>query len=307
MNATFLFTRLVAGLLLVLALQAQAQFKGSQCKSDAQCDDGNMCNGVEYCQRGTCTRDSKKSPCGEGERCDVKTQSCEVRFCEQDFMCNDGNWCNGQEVCAPSRGKGTFSDQYASGRWGCFAGTPPCPEGKCDESARSCTVPTTGRTGGCNVPDADGDGHAARECGGDDCDDTDPNINPGMSEICDAAGVDEDCNPMTFGSRDDDGDGQIENRCCNGERCGTDCNDRDATVGLRGTEVCNNKDDDCNGAVDDGVLLEVYLDRDKDGFGDPASRQLQCPLGSNLKNFSLNDFDCNDNDRAVNPARGNCP
>lgn len=280
-----------------------------KCKIDSQCDDGNMCNGTEYCDSGTCAR-KKGSPCGEGERCDVKTQSCELRMCEQNFMCNDGNWCNGQEVCDPSRGKGTFSPAYSSGRWGCFAGQAPCADGGCDESSKSCSVsstPTRSAGGNCSVPDADGDGHAAIACGGDDCNDTDPNINPGVTEICDAAGVDEDCDPSTIGFRDDDGDGQIDQRCCNGDRCGTDCNDKNRNISASSTEVCNNVDDDCDDQVDEGVLLAVYRDNDRDGFGDPAGMQMLCPIGNQLKNFSINDYDCNDQDKSINPARGNCP
>lgn len=41
--------------------------------------------------------------------------------------------------------------------------------------------------------DADGDGYVADEVGGDDCDDTDPAVNPGAAEECDAAQLDEDC------------------------------------------------------------------------------------------------------------------
>jgi hypothetical protein len=39
--------------------------------------------------------------------------------------------------------------------------------------------------------DLDGDGHAAEECGGDDCDDVDGAIHPGQKETCD--GIDNDC------------------------------------------------------------------------------------------------------------------
>lgn len=293
-------------LLLLAAGGAAALTKNGQCKVNADCDDGNMCNGTEHCQLGTCKR-VKDNPCGEGERCDVKTQSCQLRLCEQNFMCSDGNWCNGQEVCDPARGKGSFSNAYGSGRWGCFPGEPACPGGTCNESKRACEATTRNAGGDCRVPDADGDGRAAIACGGDDCDDSDASVSPGLTEICDSAGIDEDCNPRTMGDLDADGDGHVDMRCCNGEFCGTDCNDRNANINTRSTEVCNKLDDNCDGSVDEGVLLEAYKDNDRDGFGDPAQRQLLCPIGNQLKNFSINDFDCNDKDRSVNPAQGNCP
>ncbi len=44
----------------------------------------------------------------------------------------------------------------------------------------------------CECPDGDGDGYESASCGGDDCDDGDPAVNPGAAELCDG-GVDEDC------------------------------------------------------------------------------------------------------------------
>ncbi len=46
--------------------------------------------------------------------------------------------------------------------------------------------------------DADGDGHELPLCGGDDCDDTNDAVNPGMEEIC-GNGLDDDCDGTAGG------------------------------------------------------------------------------------------------------------
>src|SRR5262245_46683199 len=46
----------------------------------------------------------------------------------------------------------------------------------------SATDPTTGTDDPCAFADADGDGHAAIECGGDDCEDGDATIHPGAPD-----------------------------------------------------------------------------------------------------------------------------
>ncbi|MBL8679962.1 MAG: putative metal-binding motif-containing protein [Myxococcales bacterium] len=77
--------------------------------------------------------------------------------------------------------------------------------------------------------DMDNDGHPSAACGGDDCDDNNPRRNPSAREICDTAGVDEDCNPCTLGEvlptgrggdsdRDEDG---FPSRSCFNVRSGT--------------------------------------------------------------------------------------
>lgn len=81
-----------------------------------------------------------------------------------------------------------------------------------------------------------------------------------------------------------------------------DCDDEDAAVYPGAIEVCNDKDDDCNGMVDgyDAVdALTWYQDRDGDGYGDPASAVATC---TPPKGATSNYQDCNDDDATWNPA-----
>ena len=78
----------------------------------------------------------------------------------------------------------------------------------------------------------------------------------------------------------------------------SDCDDTDAAINPSGVEVCNNKDDDCNGLTDDGVGETWYADSDGDGFGNANSRQQACELEDG---WVANDEDCNDGNALVNP------
>ena len=129
----------------------------------------------------------------------------------------------------------------------------------------------------CTAEDADMDGFLSVACGGRDCDDEDPNVNPDQAEVCDVDGVDEDCNPMTLGP-DEDGDGKVDLDCCNVSadglniRCGTDCDDTNAAVAPGMTEMCNGQDDDCDFEADEGLEdLTFYPDCDMDGEGDDSA------------------------------------
>lgn len=109
-----------------------------------------------------------------------------------------------------------------------------------------------------NAQDADGDGHAAVSAGGDDCDDSDSNRFPGNIEVADRDNHDEDCDPTTFaGSNDDrDNDGFLPSWACNEEadgtlNCGRDCDDGDLTVNPHQMDICNRRDDNCDGNIDE--------------------------------------------------------
>ncbi len=165
--------------------------------------------------------------------------------CVLDRECQDTDWCNGEERCMPGA---TDADER-----GCVAAPEPrCEDGYvCEAAAMEC------RTDCLVELDADGDGHRAIECGGDDCDDHDANRYPGNVEICDGEGHDEDCNDETFGFLDADGDGSATRVCCNAANCGDDCNDADSTVNPRAGDVCDGVDNDCSGAADEGCPCSV--------------------------------------------------
>ncbi|MBO6935304.1 MAG: hypothetical protein JJ863_10015 [Deltaproteobacteria bacterium] len=212
--------------------------------------------------------------------------------CTSDVECSDGIFCNGVERCAPSSGD---ADSL-----GCVLGADPClPAQMCDEGAQTC------RTVCAVTADADGDGSLAVECGGADCDDSNADRFPGATEVCDDEGVDEDCNPLTIGTRDEDADGFIDAACCNvvpgaATTCGTDCDDATASVGPRSPETCDGIDQDCDGAIDEGVSRRFFPDVDGDGWGDrDGDPQLGCGVPDG---FVENTLDCNDGDATVSPS-----
>ena len=79
---------------------------------------------------------------------------------------------------------------------------------------------------------------------------------------------------------------------------GPDCNDLAASAYPGGVEVCDGLDNDCNGEVDDGVLLTFYPDRDGDGFGDEEGVLVGCAAGSE---YIDSGGDCDDSDPEVHP------
>ncbi len=115
-----------------------------------------------------------------------------------------------------------------------------------------------------------GDGYAAQQAG--DCDDGDGNVHPGATEKCN--GKDDDCNGSTDPENtpgcipfrkdaDKDGYGTNEQKCLCGPsgdftaENGGDCNDGDKAVHPGAQEVCNGKDDNCDGSIDPPGLCQT--------------------------------------------------
>lgn len=127
----------------------------------------------------------------------------------------------------------------------------------------------------CDV-DNDSDGWTTED---GDCDDNNPSIHPGATEVCD--GKDDDCdgqidedeiNPAVVYYIDSDRDGSggtssfyycsgaypecaavSDDALCASLQSG-DCDDRNAAVNPGATETCNSIDDDCDGSIDEACL-----------------------------------------------------
>ena len=101
--------------------------------------------------------------------------------------------------------------------------------------------------------DVDRDGHAAPSCGGDDCDDDNPDVHPRALELCNDR--DDDCDGETDEGLDADSDGY---KICGDE---PDCDDEDETIHPGAEEICGDYiDQDCDG--DDEECTEPDPDPD---------------------------------------------
>jgi alpha-tubulin suppressor-like RCC1 family protein len=138
-----------------------------------------------------------------------------------------------------------------------------------------------------------------------DCDDTRIDRSPGQPEFCDM--VDNDCNEVVDDMtrevtwyRDADGDGFGIDGAENRSSCepltamgysllGSDCDDTTRSISPVAAEMCNGRDDDCNGRVDFRIGADDFEDDDADGVVDLACG---APFGE----------DCDDRNPATGPG-----
>ena len=204
----------------------------------------------------------------------------------------------------------------------------------CDEFDNDCDLETDEADGNPDVlelwPDGDSDSYGDDAAGssttcpadglveqGGDCDDTDPQVNPDATEVCDD--LDNDCDGSTDPETsidvldwyaDNDGDGfgnSLDQVWSCDQPTGfvadiTDCDDAESAVNPGATEVCNDLDDDCDGSTDVGATdaSTWYPDTDGDSFGNASGTTVtQCNQPSG---YELDSTDCDDGDGASYPG-----
>ncbi len=82
---------------------------------------------------------------------------------------------------------------------------------------------------------------------------------------------------------------------------GGDCDDNDPKVHSGAAERCNNKDDNCDGTIDENlVAMTQYEDKDGDGYGKVTGMTVvaKCPPAG----YAPAAGDCDDNDPLVHPG-----
>ena len=150
-----------------------------------------------------------------------------------------------------------------------------------------------------------------------DCDDMDPNVNPGMPETCD--GIDNNCDGQNnegltyytyYLDSDNDGYGDLAislDTCIVNDPVGyvsnsMDCNDADPNVNPSMSEICDGIDNNCDGRNNEGLTYYTYyFDSDGDGFGDLAFPMDTC-IANSPAGYVDNFEDCNDALAEINPS-----
>ncbi len=161
------------------------------CNDSTDCDDGNEC-----------TEDS----------CDTNTGACQNVAVANGSPCDDGLYCTDPDSCTDGvchgeeRDCSSLEDQCNHGM--CVESHSACEKSPANEQqpcddGDACTMEDKCVFGTCTgrAMDADGDSFADEACGYNDCDDTNPDINPGTNEgpaadpTC-SDGLDNDCDGM---------------------------------------------------------------------------------------------------------------
>lgn len=113
-------------------------------------------------------------------------------------------------------------------------------------------------------------------------------VSPGAHKLCLLIAV--LCLSLGCSSADEDSDGWTAEE--------GDCNDLDSSVNPGKSESCDGFDQNCDGQIDEGLLVVLFQDLDHDGYGSAATMQ-GC---SSQAGYTPLGGDCNDNNATIYPS-----
>jgi len=153
------------------------------CTVDAECNDGNVCNGVETCNPTVGCIAGTPLACNDGDACNG-TETCNATtgcVAGTPPTCDDGNVCNGTETCSSATGcvPGTplscddgnacNGAETCNAATGCAVGTPlDCNDGDACNGLESC-LPASGCQAGIPLDCSDGDPCTTDSCSAGQC------------------------------------------------------------------------------------------------------------------------------------------
>ncbi len=243
------------------------------CTTNSDCDDRRFCNGVETCVATVCQPGTAPT-CDDMVACTIDICDPALNACSAAAPDRDGDG-HGDASCLDRMGSPLGDDCDDSDARRAPGNLEVCDILGVDED---CDLSTLGGIdmdrdtfidGRCCNPMLAG--ATSRNCGRD-CVDSSASVNPMGTETCN--GIDDDCD----GTPDEDcictpgvtRGCVLRGVCAAGvETCtdGTvwsDCSIAPAPTG----DVCDGRDEDCDGRVDEGVTVRCWLDVDGDGFAD---------------------------------------
>jgi len=169
---------------------------------------GNACGANESCQNGQCV-----FYCADADGDGFQDVNCGGTDCNDNNdtiypgapdQCGDGvdQNCDGTDECVCADADSDGHQDQACGGDDCNDNNSlihPQAQEICNDNQDNdcdgltdCQDTSCATDPACTCPDADGDGHHAFNCGGNDCDDSRYDVHPGAIDVC-GDGIDQDC------------------------------------------------------------------------------------------------------------------
>ncbi len=250
---------------------------------DSFCDDGLFCNGVETCDAVNGCQAGIPVDCSANNIEEINTcynnpdgldftldyrpafvsqcvdESNNFGYCTAQTNTSISHTCDVLNCNAECDSQHYCQDTNCSHLNGCYDGRYYVFDNVSNSCLSNCTCEqnSCSQTGAHTGTDSDGDGWDV-ECG--DCDDSNPNVHPNATEICD--NIDNNCNnQIDEGFNTGDSCSAGMGQCyatgvyvCTQDGTGTVCN---AIPGTPAEEICDGIDNDCDGKIDENLTKET--------------------------------------------------